>query len=277
MRGAAHQSNSARYNADSVNNATVGAATGSSLASYWPYCAYVNRNNEVAVVGSLPYTAAQLSPSSNWTVTSLGKSAMPGSRLAVVPLVSNVANLYGAGGYGVFYQDTNGNLVYTQPNRPDADTSQNLVDSWPTGKSHNRHKVEIINLTMCQDVEFPPINLAVGGSFAAFTTKRPDSSSGRVNTYVLYQEISSRISMIYLENDSSWVRSQPEAMSIADNGTDIACLTMPISQKGGDEKELELEEASSHANRCYFQRGGYLREFALSGTDWIELGTIPMN
>lgn len=83
--------------------------------------------------------------------------------------------------------------------------------------------------------------------------------------------------MVYLDNDSKWVITQPEAISIADNGTDIACLTMPISQKGINEEELDLEEASSNANRCYFQRGGYLREFALSGTDWTELGTIPMN
>lgn len=83
--------------------------------------------------------------------------------------------------------------------------------------------------------------------------------------------------MVYLDNDSKWVTSQPEAMSIADNGTDIACLTMPMSQSDYGGKELGLEEASTHANRCYFQRGGYLREFALSGTDWIELGTIPMN
>lgn len=135
----------------------------------------------------------------------------------------------------------------------------------------------MVNLIMCQDAEFPSISLAAGGSFAAFTTTRPDSTEGRVNTYVLYQEISSRISMVYLNNDSNWVVDQPEALSIADNGTDIACLTMPMSQNGGDGKELDLEEASSHANRCYFQRGGYLREFALSGTDWIELGTIPMS
>lgn len=83
--------------------------------------------------------------------------------------------------------------------------------------------------------------------------------------------------MVYLNNDSNWVIRQPEALSNADNGTDIACLTMPMSQKDDDGNELQLEEPSSHANRCYFQRDGYLREFALSGTDWIELGTIPMN
>lgn len=130
MRGADRLSNAAQYQADSVNNATVAAATGSSLESYWPYCAYVNKNNEVAVVGNVPFTKAQLTPTSNWTVISLSKSAMPGSRLAIVPLVSNATDLFGPGGYGVFYQDTDGNLVYTQPNREAA-----LVDSWPTGES----------------------------------------------------------------------------------------------------------------------------------------------
>lgn len=126
--------NAAQYQADSVNNATVSTATGSSLASYWPYCAYINKNNEVAVVGNVPYSETRLSPTSDWTVTSLAKSAMPGSRLAIVPLVSNMADLLDAGGYGVFYQDTSGSLVYTRPNRDAADANGTLVDSWPTGE-----------------------------------------------------------------------------------------------------------------------------------------------
>lgn len=127
--------NAAQYQADSVNNATVTAATSSSLTSYWPYCAYISQNDEVAVVGNVPYSETRLSPTSNWTVTSLAKSAMPGSRLAIVPLVSNMADLLDAGGYGIFYQDTNGTLVYTQPNRDTAEADGTLVDSWPTGKS----------------------------------------------------------------------------------------------------------------------------------------------
>lgn len=126
--------NAAQYQADSVNNATVAAATSSSLTSYWPYCAYISQNDEVAVVGNVPYSETRLSPTSNWTVTSVAKSAMPGSRLAIVPLVSNMADLLDAGGYGIFYQDTNGTLVYTQPNRDAAVANGTLVDSWPTGK-----------------------------------------------------------------------------------------------------------------------------------------------
>lgn len=133
-----------------------------------------------------------------------------------------------------------------------------------------------IKLRIYTAAAFPSIALAAGGSFAAFTTARADSSEGRVNTYVLYQEVSSRISMAYLDNDSEWATTQPEALSSADNGTDIACLTMPMTQVDESEDELNLEEASSQTNRCYFQRGGYVREFVLSGTEWIELGTIPM-
>lgn len=82
----------------------------------------------------MPYSDNQLSPTSNWTVTSLAKPVMPGSRLAVVPLVSHMTDLLGAGGYGVFYQDPNGNLVYTQPDREAAEANGTLVDSWPTGE-----------------------------------------------------------------------------------------------------------------------------------------------
>lgn len=127
--------NAAQYQADSVNNATVTAATSSSLTSYWPYCAYISQSDRVSVVGNVPYLETQLSPTSNWTVTSLAKPVMPGSRLAIVPLVSNMTGLLGAGGYGVFYQDPNGTLVYTQPNREAAEANGTLVDSWPTGES----------------------------------------------------------------------------------------------------------------------------------------------
>lgn len=150
------------------------------------------------------------------------------------------------------------------------------VDSWPTGKVHSTTQGHSGCTNLYPDVEFPSIALAAGGFFAAFTTSRSDSSQGRVNTYVLYQEISSRISIVYLDNDTNWVTVQPKALTSADNRTDIACLTMPMTQVDVDGDEFDLEEASSHTSRCYFQRGGYIREFALSGTDWIELGTIPM-
>lgn len=128
------------YDADSVDNSTAVAADGSSLASYWPYCAYINENEEVSVVGNVPYSETRLSPTSNWTVTSLAQSAMPGSKLAIVPLVANMDALLDAGGYGVFYQDTGGKLAYIQPNRDAAAANSTLVDSWPTGESTTESK-----------------------------------------------------------------------------------------------------------------------------------------
>lgn len=135
LRGACHVDSVAQYQADSVNRATLTAATSSPLTSYWPYCAYISQSDGISVVGNIPYSETQLSPTSNWTVTSLAKPVMPGSRLAIVPLVSNMAELLGAGGYGIFYQDPNGTLVYTQPNREVAEANGTLVDSWPTCES----------------------------------------------------------------------------------------------------------------------------------------------
>lgn len=126
------------------------------------------------------------------------------------------------------------------------------------------------------DTGFPLISLAPGGSFAAFATTRPDSSEGLVNTYVLYQEPSSRISMVYLDNKSQWLITHPEALSNADNGTSIACVTMPMTLRDADGNDLRLELASNHTNRCYFQRAGHVIEVAMTGTDWTELGTVPI-
>lgn len=135
LRGACHVDSIAQYQADSVNRATLTAATSSSLTSYWPYCAYISQSDGISVVGNVPVSETRLSPTSNWTVTSLAKPVMPGSKLAIVPLVSNMTELLSAGGYGVFYQDPNGTLVYTQPNREAAEANGTLVDSWPTGES----------------------------------------------------------------------------------------------------------------------------------------------
>ena len=129
----------------------------------------------------------------------MSKPVTTGSRLAVVPLGSNMTSLSWWGNYGLFYQDADGKLAFTQPYREAAAASNTLVDSWPTDEfaAENKSDESILNLiNECPDADFPPIPLADGGSFAAFTTSRLDSRDGLVNTYVLYQEISSRISMV---------------------------------------------------------------------------------
>lgn len=50
---------------------------------------------------------------------------------------------------------------------------------------------------------------------------------------------------------------------------------MPMSARNADLKPLALEEASAE-NRCYFQRDLAVVEVQLKGTDWVELGTVPI-
>lgn len=81
--------------------------------------------------------------------------------------------------------------------------------------------------------------------------------------------------MAYLTDDAGWKTVQPESLTNADNGTSIACLTMSTSPYDANLQALDLEQASSES-KCYFQRGGLVREVVLSGTDWVEVGIVPM-
>jgi hypothetical protein len=81
--------------------------------------------------------------------------------------------------------------------------------------------------------------------------------------------------MAWRDDESSWKTSRPAALAGADAGTDIACLTMPESMMDGSGGVVLLEPASPET-RCYFQRGGAVREVRLNGTDWVELGTVPL-
>lgn len=83
--------------------------------------------------------------------------------------------------------------------------------------------------------------------------------------------------MVHLDNKAEWVITQPKSLSIADDRTDITCITMPMTQKDFNGNNLDLGEASVYHNRCYFQRDGHVIEVALNGTDWIELGTVPID
>lgn len=73
-----------------------------------------------------------------WNVSN---PAMAGSKLAVVPLGSNMTSLAWWGNYGLFYQDLGGNLAFTQPNRADANQNGTLIDSWHTGEFPTKLKV----------------------------------------------------------------------------------------------------------------------------------------
>ncbi|KAG8157252.1 hypothetical protein KVR01_012960 [Diaporthe batatas] len=261
LRAKYNTNNGGRYHQyQGFNDAFKDDSTGTSLAGYWPFYAHLDTDHAVAMWHDNPASDIEYSQTGNWSGWLVpDANSMAGSKLAVVPTGTNMTSLSWWRNYGLFYQAITGELAFIQPHKGYAEENNTFIDSWRS------------------DARFPLISLAPGGSFAAFTTARPESSEGLVNTYVLYQEPSSRISTVHLDNHSQWVTTQPAALSIADNGTSIACVTMPMTQRDSYGYDLDLEVASVQANRCYFQREGNVIEVALNGTDWTELGTVPID
>ena len=122
---------------------------------------------------------------------------------------------------------------------------------------------------------FPDITLPNNTAIAAFSTSRPADKQNRVNTYILYQTAGGAIEMVWVDDGTGWKTSSPSALANADSGTSIACLTMSTSAYDSNGLQVVLEAASSES-RCYFQYGGAVHEVVLSGTDWVELGTLPI-
>ncbi|KAH8901737.1 hypothetical protein GQ53DRAFT_740473 [Thozetella sp. PMI_491] len=237
---------------DSINSKAYTVPETNRIAAYWPYILFQDSSGELKEVMNALNAADFHAPESDWTLNGLGIFAMVGTGLAIVPLDVNFTNIVSDGGYGVVYQGTGGQLSISVPGK-----TSNTNGSWSTASA------------------FPTISFPKGNSIAAFSTARPNDKTGRVNTYILYQAEDNSIQMVWLDNESGWETSAPHALAVADNGTDIACLTMPTSELDTKSQVLLLE-AASDVSRCYFQRGGVPREVMLSGTDWVELGSVPM-
>jgi hypothetical protein len=120
---------------------------------------------------------------------------------------------------------------------------------------------------------FPDITLSKDATFAAFsvarTSLREDQETDRVNTYLLYQDDSTDIKQVWLDNDTVWLTSSPKALRKADKGTGIACISTPMWPETGPVKANVLNVASKDLTRCYFQKGGKLVEVVHDGgADW---------
>lgn len=80
--------------------------------------------------------------------------------------------------------------------------------------------------------------------------------------------------MIWQNDQSGWQGPrQYAAFDGADQGTDITCLT-PAAWDGSG-----VEVSSSYdMSRCYFQVGGagQVREVLFDGSDWKDLGYLPI-
>ncbi|KXH61171.1 hypothetical protein CNYM01_05628 [Colletotrichum nymphaeae SA-01] len=116
--------------------------------------------------------------------------------------------------------------------------------------------------------------ISKGVSFAAFSIARESDALQRVNIYILFIDASSDINVLR-NSASGWQLTQPAALKAVDSDSDIACLTMATTYFDSNGSQVLLGQALSET-RCYFQRGGLVREAMLSGDDWVDLGSVPI-
>lgn len=123
--------NSPSITEDSVNAVGITMGANSTLAAYWPWTIYQSTDASLHRVRNRLYST--FSPSTTWDGNRIGISALPGSKLAIVPCSANFTRIALKGGYGVFYQTLDGRLsvAVTDSNSPEVDPLYSL--SWPTG------------------------------------------------------------------------------------------------------------------------------------------------
>lgn len=92
---------------------------------------------------------------------------------------------------------------------------------------------------------------------------------------MLYQDATSQIKQVWTDDSETWKTSSPAALTKADMGTDITCLT-PASSNNTYAAALYVKPQTK-LTRCYFQRHGFVVEVQQKGTDWDELRTLPVS
>ncbi|KAK2014367.1 hypothetical protein LZ32DRAFT_627564 [Colletotrichum eremochloae] len=245
------------YKEDSVKTMTLKTGVNSSAAAYWPWSIYQAADGQLIEVRN-QLLGGDFAPAAQWDAKRLRVRAANASRLALVPASANFSRIAIQGGYGIFYQATDSRLVALIPDLAD-NVPNDYITSWPT--------------------DFPSITLPERGAFAAFSVARPSDSLQRVDTYALYLDASSDINVVYTDSSvsslPSWKTEQPDALKGADVDTDIACLTMAASARDEFKEQVLLRVAPSMV-RCYFQREGLVREVTLNGTQWVDIGSVPI-
>ncbi|KAL2881493.1 hypothetical protein SGCOL_003059 [Colletotrichum sp. CLE4] len=239
---------------DSIKSMVLSSRVNGSVAAYWPWVLYQESTGGIVEVRNR--LRSEFAPAAEWDKKRLNATADSDSRLALVPLSANFSKIAVQGGYGIFYQ-TSGSLVALIPDLGSDLLAADYADSWPTG--------------------FPTVtNMPGGAPFAAFSVPRSSDTLQRVFTYVLYLDNDANINVIY--NDaSSWVIVQPAALKDVDKDTDITCLIMATTYRDSFQQAVVLGEEAFDP-RCYFQRGGLVREVILgSNNEWADNGYVPIS
>jgi hypothetical protein len=124
------------------------------------------------------------------------------------------------------------------------------------------------------NLEFPNITLPQGHSFSAFATARAEGDT-RVNLYILYQDEDCNIQQVWTDDGEKWQFASPELLRNADDGTDIACLTMSVGGASPMRYPVSLVP-DTPLRRCFFQRGSALIEVGMRDSQWEEIQTISV-
>ncbi|KAG7064552.1 hypothetical protein JMJ76_0012315 [Colletotrichum scovillei] len=229
---------SSGYEEDSIKGSMLSTGSNSSVAAYWPWITYQGPDQSLFEVRN-SLIGDGFFPASAWDVRKLGIIAAETSQLALFPLSSNFSAIAAHGAYGIIYQASNNSLAIATP-----------------GNS------------------FTVPTISKGGSFAAFSIARESDALQRVNIYILFIDASFDINVLR-NSASGWQLTQPAALKAVDSDSDIACLTMATTCFDSNGSQVLLGQALSET-RCYFQRGGLVREAMLSGDDWVDLGSVPI-
>ncbi|KAG7045098.1 hypothetical protein JMJ77_0009186, partial [Colletotrichum scovillei] len=266
---------SSGYEEDSIKGSMLSTGSNSSVAAYWPWITYQGPDQSLFEVRN-SLIGDGFFPASAWDVRKLGIIAAETSQLALFPLSSNFSAIAAHGAYGIIYQASNNSLAIATPGNSSSELAANYALAWPSGKSQINMFCDFSNhiwfYYLCVGFTVPTISK--GGSFAAFSIARESDALQRVNIYILFIDASFDINVLR-NSASGWQLTQPAALKAVDSDSDIACLTMATTCFDSNGSQVLLGQALSET-RCYFQRGGLVREAMLSGDDWVDLGSVPI-
>ncbi|ORY66051.1 uncharacterized protein BCR38DRAFT_172269 [Pseudomassariella vexata] len=217
------------------------------IASYFPYVLSQDADDQLRWTTMLGQNGSHLS--APWWVndTDLNAVGSTGTGMTLLP----VRQQYLHSG-GIIYRTTNGKLA---SKIRDSDMDVNADAAWTKG-------------SLSTDIpEDSPI--------AAFTVGRPYNSDDQVNTYILYQDALGTVQVVWQDDDSGWKGPETyDAISNAEKGTDITCLT----QAAWDARRVTVSKEQD-MNQCFFQEKGTrrLKEVWFNGTDWNHVGYVPLD
>ncbi|XXG97958.1 hypothetical protein Hte_004274 [Hypoxylon texense] len=114
-----------------------------------------------------------------------------------------------------------------------------------------------------------PNTIPEESAIAAFAVAKENDANNGTNVYVLYQNEDDDLEF-WAYDDGTWKESSA-AIKGADAGTEITCVTEAVWENAN------IISSQYDMSRCYFLSGGQIQEVSFNGTDWEELGIIPLS